>query len=121
MSRVQEIGFTRVMDETLRRAHLSLGYTQADIFNACATVPMHPSLLQACLIWWRPRPFMHAQVVKSLKRSEDITSVIISDANSVFIENILHHYDCRVTLSKLSCAEFCPGLLQCRVHKSGQV
>lgn len=48
MSRVREIGFTRVMDETLRRAHLSLGYTQADIFNACATVPMHPSLLQAC-------------------------------------------------------------------------
>ena len=47
MQQVRKIGFTKMMDETLRKAHLTLNYTPTDIYNACATLPMHPSLLKA--------------------------------------------------------------------------
>jgi len=35
------------------------------------------------------------KVVKETKAMPNIASVIISDANSVFIDNILNHFDCR--------------------------
>ncbi|GMH38066.1 hypothetical protein BSKO_05950 [Bryopsis sp. KO-2023] len=71
-------GWTELMDQTFLHAHQEKGVTESDIRKASHTVPLHPGI---------------AKGLKELGCLENVEMVIVSDANSVFIEEILTFHD----------------------------
>lgn len=124
----QKLPWTQLMDAALVAAHTQCGATPADVVAACHTVPLHPDMLQvhgmACLfhlaryevhevrfivpvqqslqgqVWWVVPTFlgMIAQAVRDAAQVSGCALIILSDANTVFISEVLQTHDLQVSL-----------------------
>ncbi|CAL5221062.1 g3185 [Coccomyxa viridis] len=73
----QGLPWTQLMDCALHAAHTELKATQEDVLKAICSTPFHADMIQ---------------VVRTLAAVPGCTLIILSDANTVFINEVLKHH-----------------------------